>query len=86
MKITLTNDKEANITIKQVASLVWSLGSDEQAEFFEELMREAGTEHKLMMQFLYVRDECERLKKEEDRPLAMDCFQSMFASAYKYMW
>ena len=74
---------EIKLTAKEVAEQIWNLGSDEQAVMFEELLKVACSEHNLMMQFLYVRDECAVLEKS-GRPESMAAFQLMFASAYKY--
>lgn len=65
----------------QMAELFWRMGSDEQAVFFEELQGLAGS-HLLMMQGLAIRQECENSNNEH----ALEAFQSLFASAYKYMW
>jgi len=71
---------EIKLTAKEVAEQLWHLGSDEQAEMFEELFKLTGGSHLLMMQFLMVRDDC-----KERSPEALECFQTMFASAFKYM-
>ena len=67
-------------TALEVAGMIWSLGSDEQADMFNHLLELAGSEHTLMMQFMACRDECE--VREDD---ALAAFQAMFSSAYKYM-
>lgn len=72
---------DVKLTPKQVAEAIWSMGSDEQAEMFNELYNQAGSEHKIMMQFMFTRDECE---SRNDNSLGV--FQSMFSSAFKYMW
>lgn len=73
------------LTPEQVADAIWSMYSDEQAKMFAELLKHAGSEHQLMMQFLAVRDECKLLDLTGDST-ALDAFQSMFSSAYKYAW
>lgn len=67
-------------TPDQVAEFIWEMGSDEQAEMFEKLLEKAGSEHKLMMQFMMTRDDCEKRGSK-----ALAAFQAMFSSAYKYM-
>lgn len=68
-------------TPAQMAEIFWRMGSDEQAIFFEELQGLAG-DHSLMMQGLAIRQECEESRND----FALEAFQSLFASAYKYMW
>lgn len=73
---------KVSLTPKDVAALIWSMPSDEQADMLEALIDESEGSHGLMMQFLAVREECEKREDGE----ALECFQTMFASAYKYMW
>jgi hypothetical protein len=74
---------EATINIsptpKEVAELIWSMGSDEQAEMFKHLYDTAGSEHKLMLQFLYVRDDC--IERGDE---SLGAFQALFSSAYTH--
>lgn len=79
--VTRANEK-VELSPKEVAEAIWSMGSDEQADMLEELIKVAGGSHTLMMQFLGVREDCEKRESGE----ALECFQTMFASAYKYMW
>ena len=80
---TVTRTGETvDLSPREVAEAIWSMGSDEQAEMLHHLIITAGSEHTLMTQFLAVREDCEK----RDTPDAIECFQSMFASAYKYMW
>lgn len=76
---------EIKHTPKEIAELIWGMGSDEQAEMLHQLHEVAGGEHNLMMQFMWTRDECEdRLDKDwEDKALAG--FQALASSAYKYI-
>jgi len=69
-----------NPTPKEMAELLWGMGSDEQAEMFKHLFDVAGSEHDLMMQFMATRDDCEERKDE-----SLLAFQAMFSSCYKYM-
>lgn len=70
-------DLEVEITPEQVGQLIWKMWDDEQAEMLNALYEAAGSEYALMMQFLSVRDKC---KERKDKSL--DCFQTMFASAF----
>jgi len=79
----MRREVEIKLTPKELAEQFWNMGSDEQAEVFSYMYKEAGS-HKLMMQFLGVRDECEKMKKHGDDS-ALNGFQYMFASAFKYM-
>lgn len=74
---------EIKPTPEQIAKLIWDMYSDDQAKMFAALLKEAGSEHRLMMQFLSVRDEC-KLLEMAGKPEAMESFLSLFASAYKY--
>lgn len=71
---------EVKPTPKEMAGLIWDMGSDEQAEMLKHLHDAAGGEYHLMMQFMYVRDECEARKDE-----SLGAFQAMFSSAFKYI-
>lgn len=64
-------------TTKQVAALIWAMGSDQQAEMFKCLLEEAGSEHTLMMQFMACRDDCIALNDG-----SLGAFQAMFSSAF----
>ena len=64
---------------KEMAELIWSMYSDEQAEMFKHLHDIAGSEHNLMMQFMVTRDHCAERKDE-----SLGAFQAMFSSAFKY--
>lgn len=80
---TVTRDNErVELSPKEVAEAVWSMDNIDQAQMLEELIKVAGGSHTLMMQFLAVREDCEKRDSGE----ALECFQTMFASAYKYMW
>ena len=70
---------EINPTPKEVAELIWSMGSDEQAEMFKHLYDVAGSEHRLMMQFLFTRDEC--ISRGDE---SLGAFQALFSSAFRY--
>lgn len=74
---------EYSPTVSDLAYHFWELDYDEQAEFMAELYEKAG-EYKLMLQFLYVRQECEKRKDADPSDTALDCFQTMFAAAFKY--
>ena len=78
-------DVKINATPEKIAKLIWQLGSDEQAEMMHHLLKLAGSEHKLMTQFLYTRDSCEERLQQDPEDLALTAFQTMYASAYKYM-
>lgn len=67
-------------TPKQMAALIWSMHSDEQAEMFKHLYDLAGNEYTLMMQFMCTRDHCVERKDE-----SLGAFQALFSSAFKYM-
>ena len=43
---------EVKPTPKEMAEMIWSMYSDEQAEMFGHLLELAGSEHDLMMQFM----------------------------------
>ena len=76
MKATI----EVKPTPKQAAEIIWSMGSDEQAEMFKHLHDIAGSEHALMMQFMFARDDCEKRNDE-----SLGAFQALFSSAFKWM-
>jgi len=78
--MSVTASIEIKPTPKEIAELLWSMGSDEQAEMFKHLFDVAGSEHALMMQFMCTRDDCEERKDE-----SLLAFQAMFSSCYKYM-
>ncbi|MBL4891434.1 MAG: hypothetical protein JKX91_06365 [Rhizobiaceae bacterium] len=78
--MSVTASVEVKPTPKEMAELLWNMCSDEQAEMFKHLFDAAGSEHKLMMQFMYVRDDCEERNDE-----SLGAFQAMFSSCYKYM-
>ena len=75
---------EVTLSPKQVAEAIYQLNSEEQAEMFEHLHDYYGSDHYLMMQFLYARDDC--ITRGGIHGKALSAFQSMFSSAYKYMW
>ena len=83
--IKMKSTIEVMPTPKEMAEIIWEMDSDEQAQIFAELHRAAGSEHNLMMQFLYVRDDCVKLRDNGD-DTALGAFQAMFSSAYKYAW
>ncbi len=64
-------------TPKQIAALIWEMGSDEQAEMFKHLFDLAGSEHTLMMQFMMCRDDC--IERGDE---SLGAFQAMFSSAF----
>lgn len=70
---------EITPTPKEMAELIWSMYSDEQAEMFKHLHDIADGEHNLMMQFLITRDHC-----IERRDESLGAFQAMFSSAFTY--
>ena len=78
--MSVTASIEVKPTPKEMADLLWSMYSDEQAEMFKHLFDIAGGEHELMMQFMCTRDHCEERKDE-----SLGAFQALFSSAYKYM-
>ena len=78
--MTVTAQIEVKPTPKEMANLLWEMGSDEQAEMFKHLFDVAGSEHMLMMQFMQTRDDCFERGDE-----SLGAFQSLFSSAFKYM-
>lgn len=76
---------EVNPTPKQMAELLWSMNSEDQAEMFHHLYNLADGDYYLMMQFMCTRDHCEERKKKDFGDNALDAFRAMFSSAYKYM-
>ena len=72
------------LTPKQVAEAISKLDSEEQAEMFEHLHDYYEGDHYLITQFLCTRYWC--MSRGGVHGKAMSAFQSMFASAYKYMW
>ena len=68
------------LTPEELAEEYWELTSDEMADFYNHLYECAGGSHKLMMQGLYTREECEQRKDK-----SLEAFQYMFASALKHM-
>jgi len=80
---------ETTITVKptpkEMAELLWAMFDDEQAEMFAHLYDAAESEHKLMMQFMSVREECVKRKTKNCNDKALAVFQAMFSSAYKYI-
>ena len=70
---------EVKPTPEEMAQLLWSMYSDEQAEMFKHLYDLAGGEHELMMQFMCTRDHCAERKDE-----SLGAFQALFSSAFKY--
>lgn len=77
---------ETNVKLKpaQMAELIWDMWDDEQAEMLHHLLVIAGSEHNLMMQFLQVRDRCEKRESKDSNDKSLAAFQSMFASGFKY--
>jgi hypothetical protein len=71
---------EVTPTPREMAEMLWSMYSTEQAEMFGHLLELAGSEHELMMQFMCTRDHC-----EERNDKSLGAFQAMFSSAFKYM-
>jgi len=71
---------EVQLTPKELAQEVWNLGSDEHAEMLEEIFKLSDGSHRLMLQGLAVRDDCEKRSHA-----ALEAFQYLFASAFKYM-
>jgi hypothetical protein len=69
---------EFSLTPKQVAEAFWALDSVKQAEMMQHLYEIAG-EYKLMMQGMYLRDDC--IARGDD---SLAAFQTLFASAFKY--
>jgi hypothetical protein len=69
---------EIKLTPRQVAEAFWSLDSVQQAEMMKCLYDIAG-EYKLMMQGMYLRDDCIARGDE-----SIGAFQTLFASAFKY--
>ncbi len=78
-------ETNVKLTPEQVAELIWSMFDDEQAEMFHHLFKLAGDGHGVMMQFMYTRDKCEERQRRNPDDKALECFQYMFSSAYKYM-
>jgi hypothetical protein len=72
--------QEVRLTPDQVAEAIWEMDTSEQADMLNKLIELSDGSHKLMMQFLGVRQESET---RDDRSL--EAFQIMFSSAYKYM-
>lgn len=70
---------------RAIAELIWGMDSEQQAEMFHHLADVSGDSHHLMTQFLYVRDECVDRQKSNIKDRALEGFQTMFSSAYKYM-
>lgn len=79
----IINNIDVELTPEQVAEAIWNLDDSEQAQMFAHLYDTAGEYH-LMMQFLNTRDRCEQMAQKGDRR-ALDAFQCMFSSGYKYM-
>ena len=75
---------EVTLTPKQLAEAIYETYSDDLAEMFEHLHELYGDDHSLMMHFLCTRDHC--MGRGGIHGKAMSAFQSMFSSAYKYMW
>lgn len=69
---------------KKTAEAIYNLNSEEQAEMFEHLHDFYGGDHFLMSQFLCTRNQC--IDRGGIYGKAISAFQSMFSSAYKYMW
>ena len=69
---------------KEMAELLWSMGSDEQAEMLHHLEEISGGEYHVMMQFLDVRVWCEARKKSDPRDKSLGMFQAMFSSAFRH--
>ncbi len=68
-----------DLTPEELAFQLWNMYDDEQAEFIASLLEFAGSEYTLQMQFMHVRDKCEKRKDG-----ALGAFQAMFSSAFKY--
>ena len=74
---------DIELTPKQAAEAIYSLDSIQQAEMFEHIYTLYGSDHTIMMQFMCARDKCIERGGKNGNSLA--AFQSMFASAFKYM-
>lgn len=75
----ITKEVEVSVSPKELAALFWGMDSGEQAEFFEELQEIAGS-HKLVLQGLSLRDDCEARS-----PKALEGFQNLSSCAFKWL-
>ena len=83
MIMTVKLEAEIKLTPKQVAEAIFNMDSIQQAEMFEHLHDVYESDHYLMTQFLCTRDWC--MERGGIHGKAMSAFQTMFASAFKYV-
>ena len=72
---------DVKLTPKQVAEVLWGMGSDEQAEVLNCLYELSGGDYLLVMQSMAVRDEC--IRRGDN---SLGAFQTLFASAFPYAY